>query len=246
MKTLVLILGDQLNRDLSSLDGFSADTDIALMVEVAEETTYVRHHKQKIALVLSAMRHFASDLRDEGLSVDYVALDDVDNTGTFGSELVRAVARHRPDRIVVTEPGEWRVRRMMDDWAAQTGLPVEIRDDDRFLCSRAEFRDWAGDRRSYRMEFFYRQMRRRTGLLMDRDEPVGGRWNFDSENRKPLPKGMAPLPRPLFEPDKVTQEVIALVAGRFASHFGDLDTRSTRSTGSSLRLCANSATSRMR
>jgi deoxyribodipyrimidine photolyase-related protein len=223
MKTLVLVLGDQLNRSLSSLDGFQAETDIVLMVEVAQETTYVRHHKQKIALVLSAMRHFASALRDEGVSVDYVTLDDPANTGTFGDEVVRAAERHKPDRIVVTEPGEWRVRRMMDDWAARTGVPVEIRDDDRFLCSRAEFRRWAGDRRSYRMEFFYREMRRQTGLLMDGDEPTGGRWNFDSENRKALPKGTAPLPRPLFVPDEVTRAVIAMVAERFADHFGDLE-----------------------
>ena len=224
MKTLVLILGDQLNRDLSSLDGFSARADVVLMVEVAAETTYVRHHKQKIALVLSAMRHFAAALREEGLSVDYVTLDDAANTGAFGGELARAVKRHRPDRIVVTEPGEWRVRRMMDDWATQTGLPVEIRDDDRFLCSRAAFQAWAGDRRSYRMEFFYREMRRQTGLLMDGDKPVGERWNFDSENRKTLPKGMTAPSRPRFEPDRVTREVIDMVAGRFAAHFGDLDT----------------------
>ena len=173
---LVYVLGDQLTRDLSALDGLSP-ADIVLMVEVADETTYVRHHKQKIALVLSAMRHFAAELRAEGITVDYVELDAAGNTGAFGPELVRAVARHRPDGIIVTEPGEWRVRRMMDDWPAMTGRPVEIRDDDRFLCSRAAFRAWAGDRRSYRMEYFYRAMRRRTGLLMDRDEPVEGRWN---------------------------------------------------------------------
>jgi deoxyribodipyrimidine photolyase-related protein len=220
--TLVFVLGDQLTRDLSALDGL-APGDVVLMVEVADETTYVRHHKQKIALVLSAMRHFAAELRAEGITVDYVELDATGNTGAFGTELVRAVARHRPDRIVVTEPGEWRVRRMMDDWPALTGVPVEIRDDDRFLCSRAEFRHWAGDRRSYRMEFFYREMRRRTGILMDGEEPAGGRWNFDAENRKRLPKGMRSPPRPVFERDAITSRVLDLVASRFADHFGDLD-----------------------
>lgn len=223
MKTLVLILGDQLSRDLASLDGFDRERDVVLMVEVADETTYVRHHKQKIAFILSAMRHFAAELGAEGLAVDYVRLDDPGNTGSFTGELARAVARHRPDRVVVTEPGEWRVRRMMDDWPLRLDVPVDIRDDDRFFCSRAEFNAWAGGRKSYRMEFFYREMRRRTGLLMHGDEPVGGRWNFDSENRKRLPASITPPPRGAIAPDAVTREVIAMVAARFADHFGDLD-----------------------
>ncbi len=223
MKTLVLILGDQLSRDLSALDGFDPQRDVVLMVEVAEETTYVPHHKQKIAFILAAMRHFARELREEGLSVDYVALDDPANTGSFSGELARAVARHRPERVIITEPGEWRVRRMMDDWAQDLGVPVEIRDDDRFLCSRAEFAAWADGRKSYRMEFFYREMRRRTGLLMEEDGPVGGQWNFDAENRKRLPAGLTPPRRLRFAPDAVTAEVIDLVAARFDGHFGDLD-----------------------
>ena len=223
VKTLVLILGDQLSRDLSALDGFDPGRDVVLMVEVADETTYVPHHKQKIAFILSAMRHFAQGLVEEGLSVDYVALDDAANSGSFSGELARAVARHRPDRVVVTEPGEWRVRRMMDDWAQDLGLPVEIRDDDRFLCSRADFAAWADGRKSYRMEFFYREMRRRTGLLMEDDGPVGGQWNFDAENRKRLPASLSLPPRGRTAPGAVTREVITLVAARFPGHFGDLD-----------------------
>jgi len=223
VKTLVLILGDQLSRDIAALDGIDPARDVVLMVEVAQETTYVPHHKQKIAFILSAMRHFAQGLRGEGLSVDYVTLDDPANTGSFTDELARAVARHRPDRVVVTEPGEWRVRRMMDDWAQDLGLPVEIRADDRFLCSRADFAAWSDGRKAYRMEFFYREMRRRTGLLMEGNEPVGGQWNFDAENRKRLPASLSLPPRGRIIPDAVTAEVIALVADRFPGHFGDLD-----------------------
>ncbi len=222
-KTLVLILGDQLSREIAALDGFDAGRDIVLMVEVAQETTYVPHHKQKIAFILSAMRHLAAELTEEGIAVDYVRLDDPANTGSFTGELARAVARHSPTRIVVTEPGEWRVRRMMDDWPERFGVPVQIRDDDRFLCSRAEFRAWADGRKAYRMEFFYREMRRRTGLLMEGDEPTGGRWNFDAENRKRLPATLTPPRRAGVEPDAITREVLALVAARFPDHFGDLD-----------------------
>ncbi|WP_420101954.1 cryptochrome/photolyase family protein [Bosea sp. (in: a-proteobacteria)] len=222
MSRLIFILGDQLSRDVSSLDRLQAG-DVVLMVEVAEETTYVRHHKQKIAFILSAMRHFAEELRAEGIAVDYVPLDAPQNTGSFTGELARAVKRHQATAVVVTEPGEWRVRRMMDDWPEATGVPVEIREDDRFLCSRAEFRAWAGERKSYRMEFFYREMRRRTGLLMEEDAPVGGQWNFDAENRKPLPKDLAIPRRPAFPKDAITSGVIAMVAERFGAHFGDLD-----------------------
>jgi len=221
-ETLVLILGDQLNYDISSLQDFDPEGDLVLMVEVVEETTYVRHHKQKIAFILSAMRHFADELRNLNFSVDYVRLDDKENSGSFTGELLRAIARHKPDRIVITEPGEWRVRKMMDAWPEKLKLPVDIREDDRFFCSTAWFRAWAGGRRTHRMEYFYREMRRRTGILMDGDKPCGDRWNFDSENRKKLPHSLATPERSRTEPDAVSQDVLSMVAERFADHFGDL------------------------
>lgn len=222
-KTLRFILGDQLTRSISALDGIDPSRDVVLMAEVDAETRHVRHHKQKIAFILSAMRHFARELRAEGLVVDYVRLDDPENRGDFTGELARAVARHAPDRIVVTEPGEWRVREMMLGWSAMLGLPVEIREDDRFFCSRADFFRWAGRRDTLRMEFFYRDMRRRTGLLMEGGAPVGGKWNFDAENRKPLPAKFRAPPRPRFPPDDATREVLKLAAERFPDHFGDLE-----------------------
>ncbi len=223
MKVLRFVLGDQLHHRVSSLTDCDPERDVVLMVEVMAEATYVRHHKQKIAFLFSAMRHFAAELEARGIAVDYVRLDDPANTGSFTGELERAVERHRPDRIVVTEPGEWRVWEMMQLWREDLPVPVEIRDDNRFLCHRAEFAAWAGDRRSLRMETFYRGMRRRTGILMKAGEPVGGQWNFDHDNRKRLPKGHRPIERPRFEPDLITQEVISLVERRFTDHFGDLD-----------------------
>ncbi len=221
MGVLRVILGDHLSRDVTALDGLEAG-DVVLMVEVAEETTYVPHHKQKIVFILSAMRHFAEELHGEGIEVDYVTLDDPENSGSFTGEVERAVARHAPERIVVTEPGEWRVRAMIETWTGLTGLPVEIREDDRFLCSRGRFARWAEGRKGFRMEFFYREMRRETGLLMEGDKPVGGQWNFDADNRKPLPRGTRLPQRLRFPPDAMTQAVIELVAARFPDSFGDL------------------------
>lgn len=216
------MLGDQLHRGIPSLADLDPDRDVVLLVEVRDEATYVRHHKQKIAFLFSAMRHFAADLAAEGVAVDYVRLGAPGNTGSFTGELKRAVARHRPDRIVVTEPGEWRVWEMMRGWRADGPVPVEIRDDDRFLCPRRDFAAWAGDHRPLRMETFYRGMRRRTGLLMEGGEPIGGRWNFDHDNRKPLPRGYRAPERLGFAPDAISREVIALVEREFPEHFGTL------------------------
>ena len=223
MAALRFILGDHLTRDIPTLEGLDRAADTVLMVEVANETAYVPHHKQKIAFVLSAMRHFADDLRAEGIAVDYVKLEDRDNTGSFTGELERAVGRHLPDEIVVTEPGEWRVLEMVESWRARFNTPLRLRPDDRFFCSTVAFARWAEGRTSFRMEHFYRAMREHTGLLMKGGGPEGGRWNFDRENRKPWPRDRAPPQRLRFAPDATTREVLDLVARCFPDNFGDLE-----------------------
>ncbi len=223
MSVLRVILGDQLSSDISALADLDPARDIVLMMEVMEECTYVRHHQQKIVLVLSAMRHFADELRERGVRVDYVPLDALDNSGHLTSEVQRAVLRHAPDRVVVTEPGEWRVQAMMEDWAALTDTPVERRDDGRFFASRARFAAWAGGRRRWLMEHFYREMRREHDILMVGDQPAGGEWNLDAQNRKPLPASAVLPGRLRFAPDATTRAVMALVARRFGDHFGEIE-----------------------
>jgi deoxyribodipyrimidine photolyase-related protein len=222
MKTLVPILGDQLSASLSALNHMDPGEAVVLMMEVGDETSYVRHHKTKIAYILSAMRHHAEALRAAGWYVDYVQLEDRDNTGSFTGEVARAIQRHSPDRIVVTEAGEWRVAAMLDSWQTLFGMPVEIREDTRFVCTHREFEAWAEGRAELRMEFFYRVMRAKTGLLMENGKPAGGRWNYDKENRKPAQADLL-MPRPLaFPPDPITREVIDLVERRFGNNPGNL------------------------
>jgi deoxyribodipyrimidine photolyase-related protein len=223
MKTLRLVFGDQLSHDLSALSDYDPAHDSVLIIESAEECRAVPHHKQKIVLFLSAMRHFAAALRARGLTVDYVALDDAANTGSFTSELERALARLAPNRLVVTEPGEWRFQSMIDGWPARFGLPVDVRVDDRFFASKSRFRTWAQGRRTWRMEHFYREMRREHGILMDGASPAGGEWNFDAENRKRMPAGLTAPHRLRFAPDETTRTVMMMVAERFKDHFGRLD-----------------------
>lgn len=222
MKALRVVLGDQLSDDLAGLADLDPAQDIVLMMEVAAEATYVPHHKQKLVLILSAMRHFAASLSARGVAVDYVALDDPANTGNFEGEIMRALDRHRPERLILTFPGEHRVLAMMKTWQETLGVPVEIRDDTRFFSSPADFARWAEGRRTLRMEYFYRALRVETGLLMEGEQPAGGNWNFDRANRKPWPRGKAPPLRQRFQPDAMTREVMALVERRFPDHFGSL------------------------
>ncbi|SIT66001.1 deoxyribodipyrimidine photolyase-related protein [Ectothiorhodosinus mongolicus] len=220
---LRLILGDQLSFSLPTLNDIDPQHDRVLMLEVAEETSYVPHHQQKITLILSAMRHFAEGLRARGITVDYVRLDDSENTGSFDSEVMRAIKRLKPQALIVTEAGEWRVQEKLKAWHQSLNIPVEIRDDTRFLTPPGFFSRWAVGKKQLRMEFFYREMRRLTGWLMQGDQPLGGQWNYDAENRKALPKDLDLPQRRRFAPDAITQEVITLVKQRFAKNIGEAE-----------------------
>ncbi|WP_129972910.1 MULTISPECIES: cryptochrome/photolyase family protein [unclassified Pseudomonas] len=219
-RRLCLVLGDQLSFDLASLQALDAERDTVLLVEVMEEASHVPHHPQKIALIFSAMRHFAQALRDQGVRVEYVRLDDPENSGSVPGELHRWQALLQAEEVHVTECGDWRLEQSMKE----CGLPIHWHADTRFLCGREEFAAWAKGKKQLRMEFFYREMRRKSRLLLNGDgSPVGGAWNFDAENRKALPKSVkAPYPA-RFSNDAITAEVLALVKARFSQHYGALD-----------------------
>ncbi len=225
VRTLVVVLGDQCDLGAAAFDGFDPKLDAVWMAEVAEESTHVWSAKPRIAVFLAAMRHFRDALRARGRRVVYTELEDAANTQTLAGELARALAALRPERVVLTEPGDWRVAQAIDAAADAAGVACEVRTDRHFLCTRAEFRDHALGRKQLRMEFFYREMRRKHGVLLDAaGEPEGGQWNFDHDNRGSFGKagpGRVRAPR-AFPPDAVTREVLALVARRFASHPGDL------------------------
>jgi deoxyribodipyrimidine photolyase-related protein len=215
---LVLVLGDQLSDGLSALREGDRARDVVVMAEVQAEASYVPHHPKKIAFVLAAMRKFARHLEAQGWRVAYTRLDDPENAGSIPAELLRRAEEFGAQEVIATQPGEWRLIAALEDLP----LPVHQFADDRFLDSQAEFAIWAEGRKQLRMEYFYRDMRRKTGLLMEGDDPAGGRWNFDAENRKPAP-GQIAYDGPLkFTPDAVVEEVLTLVADRFAGHFGDL------------------------
>lgn len=223
MSTLRLILADQLSHSISSLEEYDLSQDVILMCEVFDEATYVKHHKKKIAFLFSAMRHFAEELKILGYKIDYIKLDDQFNSGSLRGEVELALKRHEINRIIVTHPGEYRLLNDMQKWQNYFGVFVEIKEDKRFLCELKEFSDWAKGRKQLRMEYFYRDMRKKYSILMDKEEPVGGCWNYDSENRKPPENGLN-IPKPYFNSkNQITTEVIKLVNERFSNHFGDLE-----------------------
>ena len=226
MRHLVLILGDQLNADAAALDGFDAAHDALWMAEVAEESEHVWSSKPRIAVFLSAMRHYRDARRAEGKTVHYTEIADPQNRGTLAGELERVAKRLKPARLVLTEPGDWRVWRALEEAAERLGLPLEVRTDRHFYASIADFKQHALGRKQLRLEYFYRELRRREGVLLDpHGEPEGGQWNFDHDNRGSFSKeGPRAVPPPRrFAPAALTREVLAAVERRFATHPGKLE-----------------------
>ena len=225
---LRLILGDQLQHDSPQLAQFDAARDRVLMIEAPGEATHVWSHPARIALFLSAMRHYAAALAERGIAVDYVALDDPAHADAPAliDRLRQRLDAHAAAELVIVEPGEWRLAQALQQLAVERGIAFTVLPDTHFLCSRSAFAGWARGKRELRMEYFYRWQRRQQRVLLEADgEPVGGQWNFDADNRSGFPRGgPGAIPPPAaFAPDAITREVIDLVRARFADHPGSLD-----------------------
>ena len=229
MRNYVLVLGDQLDRSSAAFDGFDPAVDTVWMAEVEEEATYLKQHKLRIALFFACMRHFRDELRGRGHEVHYheqTADRSADRGRSFREVLRQDVREHKPEQLIVVRPGDYRVLEHLTAEAESLGVPLEVREDRHFLCSLDDFNAWADGRSGgLLMESFYRHMRAETGLLMDGDEPVGGQWNLDHDNRESFPKSGPENPsRPhRFTPDEITQRVCEMVAERYADHPGSLE-----------------------
>jgi len=228
VRHLVLVLGDQLDLDASAFDDFDPELDAVWMAEAAEESTHVWSSKQRIAIFLSAMRHFAQALRKAGRPLHYSQMEDVSTPGkeeSLAAKLRTDLAALNPQRVVMTAPGDWRVLQQLKNVIEAAGLTLEICEDRHFFTTVRDFAAHAKGRKSLRLEYFYRELRRRHGVLMQDDQPAGGQWNFDADNRESFgAKGPGLLPpRATFKPDALTREVVALVNTRFAQHPGTLD-----------------------
>ena len=216
---LLLILGDQLTHDRGALAGARPGIDHVVMAEVRREATYVAHNRHKIAFIFAAMRHFRDELRERGFEVHYFEFEQ--GLRSLRAAVGVALKASGADTLRCCEPGEYRLLSEIERWKLR--VPVQIVADDRFLCSRADFSDWAQGRKQLRMEHFYRQMRRRHGILLDdAGKPEGGKWNYDAHNRKGW-RGQEKVPRkPAPEHDPITADVLDLVSRAFPDNPGEL------------------------
>ncbi|WP_028669179.1 cryptochrome/photolyase family protein [Saccharospirillum impatiens] len=220
---LGLILGDQLSRTLPTFRRLNRERDIIVMAEVWAEARYVAHHRQKLFNCFSAMRHFAEELETAGWQVRYLPLDGDTAFASLQAAVDAVKNEYSIDRIVLTEPGEQRLLSEMANWESHFNCPVELLEDTRFLMSLADFAHWAQGRKALRMEYFYRLMRQRTGLLMNEEnQPEGGQWNYDADNRRAW-RGEPSAPEPmLFEPDSIDQNVATMIEQLFPDGWGDV------------------------
>lgn len=222
---LVVVLGDQLSTRLEPFRAFDKERDAVWMAEVAGESQYVWSAKQRIALFLAAMRHFRDELKADGYRVAYRQIDEKPSRSGLGAALEAFLGASKFEKVVMSWPGEYRLIEELRAACSKAGVEIELLEDGSFLCSRDTFTAHAEGRKQLRMEFFYREMRRERGVLLDEGKPVGGKWNFDASNRKSFgkegPEGLGKRRR--FEPDAVTREVIGLVIERFGKHPGSLE-----------------------
>ncbi len=192
------MLGDQLSRSLGALRAATPATHRVLVVESLAKLRSRRWHRQRAHLVLASMRRFVAELRGEGFAVDHRVAP------SLAAGLAAHLVEYRPERVVATEPASWDGLRLL------RRLGVELTPTDQFLCHPSEFAAWAEGRRRLTMEDFYRWQRTRLGYLMDGDQPAGGRWNFDRDNREPPPTDGRAWPAPAVSPlDALDAEVLA-------------------------------------
>jgi len=226
VRNLIVIFGDQLNFDSSAFDDFDQERDLVWMAEADNESTHVWTHKQRIVIFLAAMRHFRDALKERGDRVLYTQLDDSKQTTRLSERLGIDLRALRPDRIIACQPGEWRVQEGLNKVCKENDVALEIRGDRHFYTTPEDFKRHAEGRKSLRMEFFYRELRKRFKVLMDQNgKPEGDAWNFDKDNREMFGKSGPEDPGtgPAHRADAVTQQVIDLVNKRFAGHPGSLE-----------------------
>mgnify|MGYP002654773289 CR=1 FL=1 len=196
MTDVVLLPYDRLSLRHGSMAGVHPETTEILVIESEGMLRSRTWHAQRLFLLMSAAAHVEQELRDSGFTVHTVSAD------TMSAGIVQFREVNPDSRIRCTEPSSRTSQKALLDCG------VELVPDDTFVTSRAQFRDWAGDRRPLLMETFYRWQRTRLNILMDAGSPVGGTWNLDKENRLPPPKGAHPWPAPLHhEPDEIDQRV---------------------------------------
>ena len=185
-KTLRLILGDQLNSKHSWFHKVDGSVDYVFM-EVKTETDYVSHHIQKVIGFFAAMQEFSKELQAKGHHVIYFYLNDTNNKQSFEGNLKALLTEENYTNFEYQEPDEYRVDEHLKHFCATLSIPHELVSSEHFLSERHFLSQFFEGKKTYLMESFYRQMRKNHSILIDGANPVGGKWNFDADNRKKIP-----------------------------------------------------------
>ena len=217
-----LILGDQLNASHSWYQQDAKDS-LYVMMELAQETNYVQHHRQKVLAFFAAMRNFARALQQKSFNVRYLRLDDKSNSGSLTQNLQAILNQYPNAQLQIQLPDEYRLDHQLRSWAGANDITIEWFDSEHFITRRDSLAKIFDDDQSLLMETFYRHMRRRLGLLMDGDKPVDGQWNFDGENRKKIPKKQS-VPEPLLFANDVS-DIDAMLEQQNVSMMGTVSAR---------------------
>jgi deoxyribodipyrimidine photolyase-related protein len=225
LRNLVVVFGDQLDSGAAAFDGFDPSRDRVWMAESWKEASHVWSNRNRIAFFFSAMRHFARDLEEKGWPVLYHKLDR--DKASLGELLADDLKNLAPEGVICTLPGEWRILNGLQRVCRKADVPLDVREDRHFFETPEGFKEWAGNRKSIRLEYYYRELRKRHDILMTKSgKPAGGDWNYDKDNRGTFgrdgPGADMPGP-PDHQVDDITAMVIRLVNNRFGDHPGDLD-----------------------
>ncbi|MCC6549958.1 MAG: cryptochrome/photolyase family protein [Ignavibacteriaceae bacterium] len=197
---LRLLLGDQLNYEHPWFNK-PDDNVIYTLMEMRQETDYVRHHAQKILGFFAAMRQFDRWLRKKGHRTHYLSIDDPNNRQELRKNLAFLIKLYKITEAEYLEPDEYRLDKLLSSLSKPLGIPVTMLTSEHFFTTREELSEFFAGKKTYLMESFYRYMRRKHYVLMEGEEPVGGEWNFDKENRSALPKDYKKVAPLVFEKD---------------------------------------------
>ena len=225
MRTLILILRDQLDREDAVLREADPARDAVALTEADVNRGRYADHKQRPALGWAAMRHFRDDLRADGWTVHYQPIDAAPSADDAPAFLRQQIQAHEPERVWLTEPGRVGLLREIEAVCEELGVECQVHADDHFLATHRTFEQWADGRKELTLEYFYREQRREHDVLVTDDgDPVGGEWNFDDDNQESFGAGgPGMIPEgPSFERDSITEEVLALVRSEWPDAPGEL------------------------
>lgn len=192
MQKLRLILGDQLNSEHSWFRECDKDT-IYLLVEMRQETDYVKHHIQKVVAFFISMRNFYTAIKENGHQAVYFQITDIENPQDLEKIIAICIEKYNIEKFEYQLPDEYRLDQQLKTICSNLKIESEAFDSEHFYTTRHELSDFFEGKKLLLMENFYRNMRKKHHILMHGSAPLGNQWNFDADNRKKY-KGEVPVP----------------------------------------------------